>query len=168
MELYTASKGIFSQLRYVLQNISNDSFQAPLISLNNATIGQHFRHTIEFFTCLQHSYMADTINYDQRNHDKTIETDLQVALLELDKAEHFINQEPMDRELKLEGSYSIDKEDSYVINTNFFRELAYNIEHAIHHMAIIKIGLAEAVPGLELPAHFGVASSTVRYQASRS
>jgi len=49
------------------------------------------------------------------------------------------------------------------IKTNALRELAYNIEHAIHHMAIIKIGINEVSPYILLPSAFGVASSTIRH-----
>jgi hypothetical protein len=39
------------------------------------------------------------------------------------------------------------------------------MEHAIHHMALIRVGLEEqGIP--DIPPHFGVAPSTVRHQAS--
>jgi len=50
------------------------------------------------------------------------------------------------------------------MNSSYFRELQYNIEHAIHHMAIIKIAIGACFTEVELPANFGVAYSTVRYQ----
>jgi hypothetical protein len=45
------------------------------------------------------------------------------------------------------------------------RELLYNLEHAIHHMALIQVAVRQAFPALTLPAHFGVAYSTVQHQA---
>jgi hypothetical protein len=39
----------------------------------------------------------------------------------------------------------------------------YNVEHAIHHMALIKVGLKEVCPAVKIPADFGVAVSTVKY-----
>ena len=51
------------------------------------------------------------------------------------------------------------------VSSSFFRELTYLIEHTIHHLAIIKIGLNEVYPAIEIPKNFGVAHSTIRYQA---
>ncbi|MDX1476670.1 MAG: hypothetical protein R3301_03155 [Saprospiraceae bacterium] len=50
------------------------------------------------------------------------------------------------------------------MDSSLERELIYNIEHTIHHLAIIKIGLAIIAPDIPLPAHFGVAPSTVKYK----
>lgn len=46
------------------------------------------------------------------------------------------------------------------IATNFYRELLYNIEHCIHHQAIIKIAMLH-MGKTQIPAHFGVAKSTM-------
>ena len=50
------------------------------------------------------------------------------------------------------------------VESTLDRELIYNIEHAIHHMAMIKIGLKVLAPELHLPENFGVAPSTIRYR----
>jgi hypothetical protein len=49
-------------------------------------------------------------------------------------------------------------------NTSYNRELVYNLEHAIHHMAIMKIAVDNAFPQVQMPENFGVAYSTIRYQ----
>ena len=76
----------------------------------------------------------------------------------------FIQSRPDNRTLKLEAGYDLDKEEFVTIETNFLRELVYNIEHVVHHMAIIKIGIREAAPKVKLPHDFGIAASTIRYQ----
>ncbi|TAG65626.1 MAG: DinB family protein, partial [Runella slithyformis] len=50
--------------------------------------------------------------------------------------------------------------------TTLSRELVYIAEHAIHHLAILKIALRAHFPDIALPVHFGVAYSTVQYQNS--
>ncbi len=50
--------------------------------------------------------------------------------------------------------------------SSFHREVAYNIEHAIHHMALLKVAVNQTLHYIQLPENFGVASSTVRYQES--
>ena len=67
------------------------------------------------------------------------------------------------KSLVLEAGFD---ENSYELNnipTNYFREIAYNLEHTIHHMALIKIGISE-VSDLELADGYGVASSTIKYR----
>ena len=66
--------------------------------------------------------------------------------------------------ITLELSYSHTSNDPIRVASNFERELVYNIEHAIHHMALIKIGIKEVAPQLQLPEGFGVANSTIRHK----
>ena len=60
--------------------------------------------------------------------------------------------------------YGLEGSNRQEIETNIGRELAYNIEHAVHHMAILKIGLAIVAPEVKVPEGFGVAVSTLRYK----
>lgn len=166
MNLYKASERILEQLKFVIENIGKNNFSKPLLSLNNATIGQHIRHTLEFYICLIDGLKNNTICYDSREHDKTLESNPILALQTIDRINSTISKISNDAELILRGNYDYSDEASkyYSIPTSYLRELAYNIEHAVHHMAIIKIGLAETNPSLELPADFGAAVSTVRYK----
>jgi hypothetical protein len=70
--------------------------------------------------------------------------------------------------LKLEAGYDLGKEVFVTIDTNATRELVYNIEHAVHHMAIIKIGVREIATYIDLPTDFGIAASTIRYKEHAS
>jgi hypothetical protein len=58
----------------------------------------------------------------------------------------------------------MENEECITIETNYFRELTYNIEHAVHHMAIMKIGIREVAGQVVIPTSFGVATSTIRYR----
>lgn len=165
MNLNEACKDILMQLQSVIKNLKEEDFFKPISSLNQSTLGQHVRHTLEFFTCLIENLENGIINYDKRDHDKIIETDPTVALAVIENLIHFLSKPLNEKELILEANYSFDNSPNSLIKTNFSRELAYNIEHAIHHMAIIKIGIKEIAPYLKLDDHFGVAVSTIKYQA---
>jgi uncharacterized damage-inducible protein DinB len=164
MNLNKACCNILSQLTDVTNQISEQDFTRQIESLGNSTIGQHLRHTLEFFICLEQGFEAGVINYDKRAHDKLIESDKFIALSALDKINDFIQSLPANKPLKLEAAYDLDKEEFVTIETNFLRELVYNIEHAVHHMAIMKIGIRELTPHVKLPHDFGIAASTIRYQ----
>ncbi len=167
MSINKSAHQILDQLDFVIAQLSEDAFGKPLEVLSQASIGQHVRHTLEFFLCLMDAQTNGVINYDNRKHDQLIETDGALARSVIKSIRDFLNKEQSDFALKLEGDYQVDSPDPIRIDSNFYRELAYNIEHAIHHMALIKIGVKHQYPEVELPDHFGVASSTVRYQKSQ-
>jgi uncharacterized damage-inducible protein DinB len=158
---------LLDQLTAVVAGINDEQFGRKVPILSNATIGQHVRHTLEFFLCLMDAKNEGYINYDERKHDKFIEQETQLALSVIKSINDFLEKETEDFGLKMSANYEVDEDQNEVIITNFRRELAYNIEHAIHHMALIKIGFKEICPEVALPAHFGVASSTVRFQQSQ-
>ena len=164
MELKKAATRILHQLSSFINTIDDNDYAQPLVVLNNATLGQHIRHTLEFFVCLKDGLDEGLINYDKRNHDKSIETDRTIALSIINEICDFLDLDHVDKELLLELSYGEKEEDVNQIKSNFSRELAYNIEHGVHHMAIIKIGAIALRPTLDLPVDFGVASSTLRYR----
>ena len=163
-QLYTAGLTILSQLSDVLDQISEEDFRKPSPALSNATIGQHLRHTLEFFVCLEQGYEKGVVNYDKRQHDKAIESDKFVALATIRNVLDFVSDKPTNKPMTLEVGYLPDSEEHVSVETNFMRELTYNIEHAVHHMAIIKIGIREVAPITVIPQSFGVAVSTLRYR----
>ena len=46
------------------------------------------------------------------------------------------------------------------------RELMYGYDHAIHHLALIRIGF-ESVHTIQLPSYFGVARSTLSFHKKK-
>ena len=168
MSLHKACDNILKQLTNLVNQISEQDFIKPVESLGRSSIGQHLRHTLEFFICLEQGFENGVINYDKRAHDKLIESDKFIALSTISKINDFILGQSTNKQLKLEAGYDLYKEEFVTIDTNFLRELTYNIEHAVHHMAIMKIGIREIAPEIMLPQDFGIAASTIRYQESLS
>jgi uncharacterized damage-inducible protein DinB len=164
MNLQAACLGILAQLTELVKQLSEQDYCKPIPTLSQSSIGQHLRHTLEFFICLEQGFAGGIINYDKRAHDKLIESDKFIALSVLSRIKNFVEQQRKNCALKLEVGYDLVKEDFVTVETNYQRELIYNIEHAVHHMAIIKIGVREVAPYVSLPHNFGVAASTIRYQ----
>lgn len=164
MHLIQSSHSILSQLASLVDQIGESDFSKPCPTLGHSSIGQHLRHTLEFFLCLESGCITGVVNYDKRAHDKLIESDKYIAAATISRIKEFIAQRHADFTLKLEVGYNLDSEESQVMDTNYFRELTYNIEHAVHHMAIIKIGIREVANYVILPADFGIAASTIRYK----
>lgn len=117
--------------------------------------------------CFQHGYERGVINYDRRAHDKLIESDKFMALAAISNIAKFVNS-LQERPLNLEVGYDLESDDFVTIETTATRELVYNIEHAVHHMAIMKIGVREIASYIDLSRDFGIAASTIRYKTIAS
>jgi len=165
MSLSQACSSILDQLTDLVNQIDEHDFIKPAETLSNSTIGQHIRHTLEFFICLEQGYSEGTINYDKRAHDKLIESDKYIALSTIDRVRNFVAT-LIEKPLRLELGYDLEKDDFFTIETTATRELVYNIEHAVHHMAIIKIGVREIASYINLCPDFGIAASTIRFKGS--
>jgi hypothetical protein len=161
MQLQQSIQNVFVQISQSLEQLSCEQYSKPSKILFGATIGQHVRHVIELFICLQNGYDTGLVNYEKRKRDYAIETDkefaaslLQSIYLTLDKA---------NKDLVLETTGDEHSTENIAIQTNYYREIAYNLEHTVHHMALIRVGITE-VSNIEVPNSFGVASSTIKYR----
>src|SRR5688572_10217139 len=128
MHLTQACLNILFQLNDLVKGIDQNDFVKPSPALSHATIGQHLRHTLEFFICFEQGYYHGLINYDKRAHDKLIETDKFIALATITRIAEFIQNLNNNRPLKLEVGYDLAAHDFVTIDTNAVRELVYNIE----------------------------------------
>lgn len=161
MQLQEAVNTVFAQLTISMNDLSQEEYTRPCQTLSNNTIGQHIRHIIELFQCLENGYDSGLVNYEKRKRDVSIETNKELAKELLQSI--YKNLSRPDKLLTLEAAYSDNSADAIQISTNFYREIAYNLEHTIHHMALIRVGVNE-VSRIVLPEDFGVASSTVKYR----
>jgi hypothetical protein len=161
MQLQKAVQEIFLQLGDAIKMLSDDQYASQSRTLSHASIGQHVRHIIEMFVCLEEGYESGVVNYENRKRDTSIETNRIFAMELLDALCKGCGK--ADKDLVLEASFSADSNDIIQFATNYKREIAYNLEHTIHHMALIKIGVRE-LTDIELPEGFGVASSTMKYK----
>ena len=163
-QITIACEGLIGQLENTLARVTDEEFVRQSPALGGSTIGQHVRHTLEFFLCLEGGVAIGVVNYDKRAHSREMETDRSAAMAALNRVQQFVEDALEDLELKLEVCYGREQEDFYPIGTSLSRELAYNLEHTIHHMAIIKIGLRDIAAHVHLPPDFGVAASTLRFR----
>jgi len=152
---------VFVQLSETLNQLSNEEYKRSSKIIMNATIGQHVRHIIELFQCLDKGYDTGLVNYEKRKRDYRIETEKDIAISLL--KEIYRNIEKPNKGITLEAEDYCDEVQVVSIPSNYYRELAYNLEHTIHHMALIRVGVNE-VSSVVLPEEFGVAYSTIKYR----
>lgn len=151
-------------LRIYLSVIDPVNYQSALDILSGSTIGQHTRHIIEFYNCLEQSLNSNepVINYAKRKRDHQIESEPDHALSCVEVIIEKLKDLNADRPCLL--NCAEHGQDELMVNSTIGRELIYNIEHTIHHLAIVKIALKTIMPGIALPEHFGVAPSTIRHR----
>jgi hypothetical protein len=152
-----------SQLKNCIQQMDESNFVEPIELLSGNTIGKHTRHIIELFQCLVGQEGKGVINYDDRAHSKIIETSVVLSSHAID--EILLGLHPIERDKALSlVSCSDASGGTFIANTSLLRELQYNVEHAIHHMAIIQIAIKHHFKNLSIPKDFGVAYSTIKFQ----
>ncbi len=163
MQLQQSIQNVFVQISESLEQLTCEQYCQPSKILFGATIGQHVRHIIELFICLDNGYSTGVVNYDKRKRDYTIETDKDFANSLLKSV--YLTLDKENKALILETAFDDHSSESVAIETNYYREIAYNLEHTVHHMALIRVGITE-VSNIEVPNSFGVASSTIKYRQS--
>jgi hypothetical protein len=161
MQLQQAVNNVFVQLAATLQQLTESEYAQQCTTLRNNTIGQHVRHIIELFQCLENGYDDGTVNYEKRKRDMLIENDKKIAEKLLNEIYAALNKP--NKELMLEACYDDISNEQLTLTTNYYREIAYNLEHTIHHMALIRTGIGE-VSNVLVPENFGVAASTIKYR----
>lgn len=165
MQQQAVSSEILSQLINVTHQLDDAHFSQPLTILSGNTFGKHVRHIIEFYNCLVDGYDSGIVNYDLRKHNLQIENSKQSAIEAMNEilsAIDMLEDKSLVLNVDYNGSGNVQR-----TFTSFNRELVYNIEHAIHHMAILKIAVVASFNQVILPENFGVAYSTVRFRESQ-
>lgn len=151
------------QLNLFLNNVSVDEYNFQLQVLSGSSIGMHVRHVIEFYQCLLNDRLSGQINYDARERNHLLETNIPFAQTSIALIQEELNRIPSNASLTLVTEQNFETV-LLPIETNFCRELSYVIEHTIHHLAIIKIACISYFPAIQLDADFGVAYSTIKYR----
>jgi len=161
MHLKSPILRLFLHLARLLEQLSDEEYTIPVKVLSGAAVGQHVRHVIECFQELEEGYIAGDVDYDLRKRDRRLETDRLFALMQMNSIGNTL--ERPDKPLKLHAAF--DEGIEVILSSTYYRELMHNLDHAVHHMAMIRVGLS-AFPGIELPESFGVAYATLKFRTN--
>lgn len=157
--MFSITRSTLGELISVLRNLpDNNAYLFPVESLSGASIGQHTRHIIELYQCLLNGYDTGIVNYDNRKRDLLLETGREAAINALLYISTKLEQP--DKEIAIQ--YELHGSPLLIVS-NYFREVYYNLEHCIHHQALIKVGLV-TLGFHPVPEQFGVAPSTIQYR----
>lgn len=161
--VYKILNEILTEQQNLLRKITAKMYTHNIPSLDGATIGGHTRHIIEFLEILLNSYHTNQINYDERQRNLELEKNPEQAIQAISEILSRINLPNKNLIMhQTVGTISLE------IPTNFFRELLYNIEHCIHHQALIKVAFNEIKMSHLLNKNFGIAPSTIQYRETQN
>jgi uncharacterized damage-inducible protein DinB len=150
------------ELRQLLVAIDPIIYAQNLSLLSNASVGQHVRHILEFYGCVINRKVPKIISYDQRERSVSIENDPSIACRFIEGLQSRLQRITADQPLLLTSDFSFNGNQSESLSTSLYRELAYTLEHSIHHKAFIKVGLLLCGYEHLIDSYFGIAQSTIR------
>ena len=158
---------IFFQLSQQLQSLGNlllllnkEQYIKKIEHLGNASIGGHTRHVIELLQCAVDGYYTGTVDYISRTRNLLLETDIELAYVTLQQLINNIRHKDVQLKMVVENT---GDETGPEVFTTYYREIVYNTEHTIHHLALIKVALIEMKLSI-VDKNFGMAGSTIKYR----
>lgn len=160
---------IFKKLTYqlnllcdLLGKLTNEQYQQKIHHLSNASIGGHTRHIIELLQCSITGHYTGEVDYINRKRNLALENSTNAAISEL---QMLIEDVCLDDKQLLIAVEQTEDAGKLTVFTTYFREIVYNIEHTVHHLALIKVALVEMRLDI-VNSNFGMADSTLKYRAT--
>ena len=149
-----------NQINDLLGQISPHEYRQPLAEFDGSTLGQHFRHILEFFICLERGVPTGVVDYASRERNLLLEDSPGAAMASLDAFAISLMGMQSNMEVALKAEFGGAERPSY--QSTVGRELAFVYDHAIHHLAMIKIGLRCHYPHIQIDRDLGVSPSTIK------
>jgi uncharacterized damage-inducible protein DinB len=131
-------------------------------SRQSGTIGAHVRHCLDHVRALVCSARSGDLCYDTRDRDTDVERDPRAAVAEIDRLSRALDVlDPADVDRTVRLRTRLDRAGTEMLaHSTLGREVAFAIQHTIHHAALIGVLLDRL--GIAIPADFGYAPATPR------
>lgn len=149
-----------NQVTDLLSQIAPHEYRQPLPEFDGSTLGQHFRHILEFFICLEKGIPSGIVDYAARERNLLFEDAPGVALAAMDSFAKVLEGLSSSTEVAFKAEFGGIERPCYPSTVG--RELVFVYDHAIHHLAIIKIGLRCRFPHIRVDKDLGVSPSTIK------
>jgi hypothetical protein len=160
--IFTQLTSQLAALTNLLARLSDSQYTRRVEHLAGASIGGHTRHIIELLQCAVNGYHTREVDYLNRRRNFELEKDKNSTISELYQIVLSIRRPDM--QLKLTAEQPLSSHDMQVYTT-WYREIVYNTEHTIHHLALIRVALIEMNLDL-VDKDFGVAYSTLQFRTT--
>jgi hypothetical protein len=164
LEITRSVEDVLNQGLFLLDSLDADAYTRPAAGGFGGSIGEHYRHIVEHFTCLLGGIREGRVDYDSRKRDRAIESDIDYAHAVTEALIDDFKALPWDVFQKwVQVTYTVayNAEEVESVPSNVSREVVFCVGHAVHHYAIIRLLCSQAK--IEMPSGFGVAPSTLRH-----
>lgn len=166
MNCKKGTQNMAAQIEQLLNTIDDKTYARALDIFNGTSIGQHIRHILNFYTCINHGMESGLIDYSRRDRNSKIEQDKAYAQALLAKEVNRACKYEPSSLIQVKADFSAHCDDNRpLVDSSLGRELLFAYDHAVHHLAIIKIGIQATFPEVQLEKNFGVAPATVKHRA---
>jgi len=146
-----------------LERLNEDLYARPAFPQGAGSIGAQFRHILDHYLAFFAGLESGRIDYDARERDPATERSIATARARAEATVRElvdISPDRLDQPVTVNTRTSSRPGRPAVwASTSVRRELTFLLSHTVHHYALINL-LARA-GGVELPASFGVAPSTL-------
>lgn len=161
-------QGAISLIDSIIDTISlidAELYKKPLDVYNGSTLGKHFRHIHDFFHCLTHQCDNHKVDYCNRCRDSSVEEQKDSCIEAFQQLQRDLSSLDENQIITVKADFEVAEGIRPEVKTSIGREIMYAYDHAVHHLAIVKIGLNQHCEDLEINQDLGVAASTIRYNS---
>lgn len=157
---------LLDQCSQFVRTLPDTVYVAPSETLPGGTVGKHVRHLLDHYAAVISP--GAEIDYDHRERDVPMETDRSAAVCVIGQVRDRLSDlaaRPADEAVTIRVMLT-SMGDCASLGSTLAREVAFATHHAVHHLAMIRAIAGEF--GIEPPAGFGVAPSTLRCGQARA
>lgn len=162
--------GWLRQALELLDWVDDEAFATSPAGMEPHRAGAHLRHIVEFYQAFLGGVASFHIDYDARRRDPEIERSRKAASAAIRTIIRELSSCPA---LRFDAIVWVRMEDAPAsaipetyMESSIDRELQVLSSHTIHHFALI--AMTVRLHGVPVPPEFGMAPSTLRYQATRA
>ena len=162
--LFTAVEDVLQQGCTFLDTVSDEVYARPLDGPLAASLGAHYRHTLDHFLCLIEGIRIGRISYDERRRDPHVEKSVDCARRATESLmEEFrgLSAEILEQQCTVIYSVGYGEAEAEAVSSNVAREIMFCVGHTIHHYALLRILCGRI--GVRVPYELGIAPSTLKH-----
>jgi uncharacterized damage-inducible protein DinB len=159
---------LLHQLFELIETLTSEEYIRKPVGVVESSIGGHVRHNLDHIHALLRGLPTGRVCYDHRNRNTDVERDRVAALEAIIRLEGELlafDWREVSQSVVLSALVAPDLPSVEVL-TSAERELAFVVSHTIHHNALIRVMVK--LIGVNVPAEFGYAPSTIAHKRSRT
>ena len=164
-KVISANLNMLNRCTEILDSLHQELFIKSIPAILNETVGRHFRHIIEFYLALFIVNEKSPLNYDARERNLQLETDVQLAYVKLEMIKNQLSEISTDGYLIIKFNPFSDQDYWETADSTLKRELLYLYDHTVHHLFMIRLAMDHFDITFPEMDDLGINPSTLRNRA---